>query len=93
MTDKGWKYVFHIRRYPRTFIFGCRLEAYRLIPSWPSIAFILHFWHKSYRFWLYKMGEDTPSTKPSKPSWWHKALCVVIVCGLQVLLWALDLFT
>lgn len=29
----------------------------------------------------------------TKPSWWQKALCVVIVCGLQVLLWALDLLT
>ena len=27
-----------------------------------------------------------------KAKWWQKILCVVIICGLQVLLWALELY-
>lgn len=68
MGDKVWKYTFQVRRYPRTVIFGYRVEAYCFMPGWPSISLFVHFWHRTYRFWLYKMGGPRCLTKPGKPS-------------------------
>lgn len=58
MGDKGWRHKWWIHRHHDTFRFGAHLEAYRWTPGWPSITLLLWFWHRTYKLWLYKMGED-----------------------------------
>lgn len=43
------------------------------------------------RYWTLSLVRRT-WPHPSKPRWWHKILCVVIILALQALLWALELW-
>ncbi len=57
-SKKGWRLQVRVHPHSFSFMFGCRIEINTHVVGWPSISLWLHFWHRAYRFWLYKMGKD-----------------------------------
>ncbi len=58
MGNKDWQLIFEVKRHRRVLLFGHQLEYYRWALGWPNIKLTVFFWHRTYKLWLYKLGED-----------------------------------